>query len=231
MVRDRAARHAKVAGQIELIIAEVDQLERDQKWAAALTAARRAEAVLAGADTGAATTQRVRDRLKDLEFIDRLEQIRMQRATWSGGDVDHPREYAYAFREHGVDIEAFTVETSIARLRRRPALAIPIAAALDDWVHSRHAVLAMDVADWKPLVAVARGIDPDPLRDRIRSYWGRTVSRTNCASSPNRSKFGRNILRRLSVLPTPSNKVGNQTRHSDFYRIPICLPGRFLDQF
>ena len=33
-----------------------------------------------------------------------------------------------------------------------------------------------DAAGWKRLVAVARGIDPEPLRDRLRSTWGRPVS-------------------------------------------------------
>ena len=90
-VRDRAARQAKVAGQVELILTEVDQLEREQKWPEALAAARRAEAVVAGGEADAATAQRVRERLKDLEFIDRLEQIRMQRATWVDGDVRQRR--------------------------------------------------------------------------------------------------------------------------------------------
>ena len=33
-----------------------------------------------------------------------------------------------------------------------------------------------DAAGWKRLVAVARAIDPDPLRDRLRSTWGQPVS-------------------------------------------------------
>jgi serine/threonine protein kinase len=36
MVRDRTARQAKIAGQVEQILSEVEQLEREQKWAEAL---------------------------------------------------------------------------------------------------------------------------------------------------------------------------------------------------
>ena len=73
---------------------------------------------------------------------DRLEQIRMQRATWVEGKFDYAgadREYARAFRDYGVDVEELAVETSIDRLKARPALAIPLAAALDDWVFARRA--------------------------------------------------------------------------------------------
>ena len=168
-----------MAGQVESILAEVDRLEKEQKWPEALAAARRAEAAVAGGEADAATAERVRERLKDLEFIDRLEQIRMQRATMVEGKFDHAgadREYARAFRDYGVDVEELAVETSIDRLKARPALAIPLAAALDDWVHARRRVSGKDAAGWKRLVAVARGIDPEPLRDRLRSTWGQPVS-------------------------------------------------------
>jgi serine/threonine protein kinase/tetratricopeptide (TPR) repeat protein len=73
-VRDRAARRTHVTTQVELILADVDRLAGEQKWLEALAAARRAEAVLAGGEADVATTQRVRQRLKDLEFFDQPEQ-------------------------------------------------------------------------------------------------------------------------------------------------------------
>src|SRR5262249_54205610 len=41
---------------------------------------------------------------------------------------------------------------------------------------SRFMVSGRDAAGWKRLVAVARGVDPEPLRDRLRSTWGQPVS-------------------------------------------------------
>jgi eukaryotic-like serine/threonine-protein kinase len=187
--RQQAQRQAKVIGQVESIFAEINRLEAEQKWPEALSAAQRAEAAVTGGEADTATAQRVRERLKDLEFFDRLEQIRMQRATWVEGMFDNTgadpgmfdnagadREYARAFREYGLDIEALVVETSIDRLKARPALAIGLAAALDEWVNARRRVSAMDAAGWKRLVAVAHGIDPEPLRDRLRATWGQPVS-------------------------------------------------------
>jgi serine/threonine protein kinase/tetratricopeptide (TPR) repeat protein len=182
-VRDRSAREAeaaqqqvarqgKAAGQVESIFAEVDRLEREQKWPEALAAAWRASAAVAGGEADAATTQHVRQRLRDLEFIDRLEQIRLQRATTLGekaSSAEADRDYAGAFRDYGVDVEALAVETSIDRLKARTGLAVPIAAALDNWVLVSRGLPGKDAAAWKLLVAVARGIDPEPLRDRLRS--------------------------------------------------------------
>jgi tetratricopeptide (TPR) repeat protein/serine/threonine protein kinase len=178
-VRDRSARQAKAAGQVESILTEVDRFESEQKWPEALAAALRAEVAVAGGEADAATAQRVRERVRDLVFIDRLEQIRMEKATWIEGGFDIAganREYSRAFREYGVNVEELAVETSIDRLRTRPALAIALAAALVEWAYVRAVVSGKDAAGWERLMAVARGIDPEPLRDQLRSTWGQPFS-------------------------------------------------------
>jgi tetratricopeptide (TPR) repeat protein len=170
--RDREARHARAGGQVELTLAEVDQLEGEQKWPEALAAARRAGVVVTGGEADVETAERVRARLKDLGFIDRLEQIRMQRATWIGGTFDDAgadQDYTRAFRDYGVDVEALAAQASIDRLKVRPALVVPLAAALDEWLRARWIAKKNDSAGRERLAAVARGIDPDSLRDRLRS--------------------------------------------------------------
>src|SRR5262245_25965380 len=141
-VLDRTARQAKATGQVELIVADADRLEKEQKWPEALAAARQAGAAVAGGEVDPATARRVRERLTDLEFIDRLEQIRMGWSTLVEGKFNYAgtdREYAQAFRDYGVDVEELAVETSVERLGARPALAIPLGGALDDWVLVRRA--------------------------------------------------------------------------------------------
>jgi superkiller protein 3 len=177
-VRDRSARQAKVAAQVELILREVEQLERDQKWAEALIAVRRADAVVAGGEADVRSAGRVHERVRDLEFIDRLEQIHMQSATWIEGKFDKAgaaRSYARAFREYGVDVESLAVETSIERLKAQPPLPVPAAAALDLW--ARFIYAKDDDASSKRLAAIAHGIDPEPLRDRLRfTYDAKSAS-------------------------------------------------------
>lgn len=179
--RQQAARQGKVAGQVESIFGEVERLETEQKWPEALAAARRAEAAVTGGEADPATAERVRQRLKELELIDRLEQIRMEGREYQDDAVaQRDQDYARAFRDYGVDVDELTVEASIQRLKARPALAIPLAAALDAWVFLRrqHTPAKKEIGGWERLVAMARGIDPEPLRDRLRSTWGRPVSET-----------------------------------------------------
>jgi tetratricopeptide (TPR) repeat protein len=153
------------------MLSEVDQLQREQKWAEALIAVRRADAVLSSGEPDAATAQHVRERLKDLEFVDGLEQIRIQQAAaWPGGKFDYDgvdRAYATMFRDYGTDVESLPVEHSIERLKVL-SIAVPVAAALDAWAMA-HA--KRDAAGEKQLVDIARRIDPDPVRDRLRSTW------------------------------------------------------------
>jgi hypothetical protein len=179
-VRDRTARQAKVAGQVELILSEVGQLEREQKWPEALVAAQRAEAVVTSGEADTATARRVRDLLKDLEFIDRLEQIRLLQSGWIGQTFDYAgadQGYAVAFRDYGIDVDALGVKTSIEQFRVRPAIGIPVAAALDHWMTMR-LFLKRETSDWIRLVDIARGIDPDPLRDKLRPTWDQPAAET-----------------------------------------------------
>ena len=193
MVRDRAAertqRMTRVASQVEEILQEVERLEKEQKWPEALAAARRAETAVAGGEADDVTRQRVAALLKDLEFIDRLERIRMQYAIPVEEKLDRDganREYARAFREYGVDVDELPAEMAIARLKARPALVLSLAAALDEWALARRAVFKKDLAPGQRLMAVARGIDPDPLRDELRANYGQPAVN------------GREALRRLA---------------------------------
>jgi tetratricopeptide (TPR) repeat protein len=174
VLRDRAARGQRLTAQVETILDEVERLEREQKWPEALAATRRAEAALAGGETDDATRERVRDILHDLEFVARLDRIRQYRAAMVEGKFTNSgavRDYALAFRDYGVDMESLPKDEAIARLQAKPALAAPIGLALDDWMVMLIAAPDRDDPTLKRLVTVARGIDHDPLRDRLRGMW------------------------------------------------------------
>jgi tetratricopeptide (TPR) repeat protein len=167
-----------LTGRVELILGDVDRLEREQKWPEAQAAAERAEAALAGGEADDAVRRRVAEARRDLAFVARLDRIRQDRAVFVEGQSNSSRaarDYALAFREYWVDVETLPTDEAIARLRRKPALAAPIAAALDDWADARVA-LGEGAPRWQLLVAVARGVDPDPLRDRLRATWGQPVT-------------------------------------------------------
>ncbi len=170
--RNREARQARLTGQVETILEEVARLEQEQKWPEALAAVERAEAV-AGGEVGGALQRRLGDARRDLAFIANLDHIREERAASVEGkfnDAGAVRHYAEAFRVYGVDVETLPAEETVAQLQGKPALAVAIATALDDWVEARRK-LGEGEPSWKPLVAVARGLDHDPLRDRLRAVW------------------------------------------------------------
>jgi serine/threonine protein kinase/Flp pilus assembly protein TadD len=188
VVRDRAAREEAVAkeridrqkrltAQVETIFEEVDRLEREQKWPEAWEAVKRVEAALQGGEPDDALQRRVGNVVRDLAFAVRLDRIRQERATFAEGNFNYAgaaRDYALAFRDYGVDLEALPPDEAVARLRAKPALAAALAAALDDWVAARGG-LAEDEPGWKPLLMVVRGLDPDPLRDQFRAAFGQPV--------------------------------------------------------
>jgi serine/threonine protein kinase len=146
--------------------------------AEARAAAERAEAALAGTEADDATQRRLDEARSDLDFVARLERIRQDHTTFIEGkfnDRGAALDYARAFREYGVDMEGLPTDEAVAGLRAKPALALPVAAALDNWVSARRSIGETETS-WKPLVAVARGLDRDPLRDRLRTRWGQPVT-------------------------------------------------------
>jgi tetratricopeptide (TPR) repeat protein len=176
-MRDRAERQSRVATQVEVILSDVDELQNEQKWPEALAAARRAEAAVKGGEADPETTERVDSLLKDLELIDRLEQIRMKQSAWIGSSFDYTgtdREYVRVFRDYGVDVDELAIEVSIERFNARPEICIPVAAALDQWISVRRNLEAGSVSE--RLRAIASAIDPDRLRNRLRATWGQPAT-------------------------------------------------------
>lgn len=185
-VRDRAARLSRIGAQADLILREVDTLEKEQKWPEALAAAQRAEALTdGGAD--AATQERVRQVLRDLELVTALEEVRLTEAYTAGADgratAHYPGLYAAAFRDFGVDVESLPAEDSAARLRARPAVAVALAAALDDWARAGQ---SRDPDQSRRLCSLAATVDAEPWRVSVRQASAATdvASLVKLASAP-----------------------------------------------
>ncbi|MBL8821679.1 MAG: tetratricopeptide repeat protein [Planctomycetia bacterium] len=177
--RQQADRQAKVAEQVGSILVEVDRLEGEQKWPEALAAVRRAEAAVAGGEADAVIDDLIHRRMRDLKFIDRLETIRVEMSATVEGKLRYTSadlDYCQTFRDFGVDVDQMTVEAAIDRLNTRPTFAVAVAAALDSWAVVRRAAIENQRRGWEWPNEVARGIDPDRFRDRLRSNWGRPDS-------------------------------------------------------
>jgi serine/threonine-protein kinase len=111
----------------------------------------------------------------NLDLVERLEAIRLSRGyAVHGGNIDYEessRRYAVAFREWGQGDLREDPDHVAARLKASPVHKA-LVAALDDWA----ACADKEVRDW--VLRVARRMDPDPWRDRVRDpdRWARVES-------------------------------------------------------
>jgi serine/threonine protein kinase/Tfp pilus assembly protein PilF len=181
-VRDRSARQARVTGQLELILDEVAKLEQAEKWSEALSSARRAEPALAAGEAPPDIQERVRQALADLELVQQLDEIRAESGTvWaSSGEGDTIRsrlavqaeqDYADAFREAGIDVDALPLNEAVDRITARRAIAAAVLPVIDDWVAVRS--MGTDEAATRRLIDVLHRADPDPWRQRVRDALAR----------------------------------------------------------
>jgi serine/threonine protein kinase/tetratricopeptide (TPR) repeat protein len=171
MARDRAARRDAMRPVIAAALEESDSRQQQRRLPEALSAARRAYGLLAGAEVDEALQQQVRSRLADLELLDKLESIRVEKET--AVNSGHFREaadiaaYGQTLRAADLDVETLPAEEAGRRIARS-TVAVELAAVLDYWALSCRAIRGEGDPTWKKLLRIARAADPDPWRDRVR---------------------------------------------------------------
>jgi serine/threonine-protein kinase len=188
--QERAQRVELVLREAQLLLGQAEHSGDDRdRWIVAVDAARAVEQLandtadeparrtisklLKTATEGAAAAER------DRELIDRLNDQLAGGEDDPDGSVSEAR-IASAFREAGFDVDRFGVEAVAARIRARPPdVVLRLASSLTTWANRRRASRPQDVDGWKRLVAAARGVDPDPLRNRLRDLWSESDPRAH----------------------------------------------------
>jgi serine/threonine-protein kinase len=153
------------------------------RWAAAQAAAGQAEEQL---DAGAGPQLRreveglkqairagEQEAGRDRRFLEEIQLARGEKSDAGFPDEVADAGYRAAFGGLGVDVDGRPIAESAATLRARPAeVTAAAAAALDDWARSRRNFARTALGrDWRRLVDLARAVDPDPTRDRLRASW------------------------------------------------------------
>lgn len=167
IAKEQLERSASLSAQVREILAEVERLEREEKWAEALVATHRAEAVIRTASLPIKETEQVQRVLKEMEYINRLESARLihDAGEDSFNIAAMDRAYREVFHAMGVDLRKITVQEASQRLRAYHGITSAIAFALDDW--ARLGRLA-SLSDVHQLTELAQAIDDDPIRRQIR---------------------------------------------------------------
>jgi serine/threonine protein kinase len=146
-VRDRAARDAVAAKERQdreaavdreatLALEEAERWMGSRKWPEALSAAKRAEGLLAAGGSGECR-ERARELRRDVEMVLRLEDARLtglesdNKTPNAARDLDlEDAAYATAFREYGIDVETLPPDRAAELIRDRP-IRVELATALD----------------------------------------------------------------------------------------------------
>jgi serine/threonine protein kinase/Tfp pilus assembly protein PilF len=170
VARDAAARRAAMEREITMALEESLDRQRQRRLPEALSAARRAEGLLAGADIDEALRQRVRARRADLELLEKLEYVRLEQGTvLKDQRFDYEGEdglYVQTFREAGLDVEGLPVVEAGERIGKS-TVAVELAAVLDRWAWVRRRI-RNHKDSWKALLRMARVADLDVWRTRVR---------------------------------------------------------------
>jgi serine/threonine protein kinase/Flp pilus assembly protein TadD len=171
MRHDQAVRRAASEQVILAALEESRDWQEQRRLPEALSAARRADGLAAGADVHESLRQQVRARLADLELLERLENVRLETMTeykdngfdYAGADD----RYGQMLRDWDVDVEALAPEEAAERIRRT-TVAAELAAVLDHWAGVRQKSRGAEDLSWKHFLQVARLADPDAWRTRLR---------------------------------------------------------------
>jgi tetratricopeptide (TPR) repeat protein len=173
IMRDRAARRLGAEAEARAALREAVELQKGEKWPEALSAVRRAESALVGLAADPDLRRQLDDRHTDLEMVRRLENARLAPITWkegipggeNGNDWKAETEsLAEAFRWYGIALDEGSPEEAAERLRER-SIRDQLVAALDEWAYLTRGATGPRPAR---LVAIARAVDPDPWRNRLR---------------------------------------------------------------
>ncbi|MFO0840988.1 MAG: serine/threonine-protein kinase [Gemmataceae bacterium] len=144
-------------------------LERDKPYEA-LDAALRAEGLWQQGGEPVELQRPITEMTRDIRLLIRLELARLSGAAVRGLGFDalaEDQEYEKAFREDGLDLLALDPAEAAGQIRQRDIVA-QLSAHLDHWTLIRGIARGVGDPSWQKLLALARGVEPDKGRDRVR---------------------------------------------------------------
>ena len=166
-----AATAANPGGGRKTALRDANRLEHEGKLQEALWAIRRAEPLYTAGLLSQEFEQTVRERQMDLEMLNRLNAIRLEKAIAGADDFDFSQtasDYEAAFRDYGIDVQRLDPQEAARRIKAR-SIAQELAAALQDWAIACKTTQPKNDTTWKELLAVACAADPDDTqRNEIR---------------------------------------------------------------
>jgi serine/threonine protein kinase/Flp pilus assembly protein TadD len=160
--QQRAERRHALGTHLE----QARDLQKLGRWTQARAALERAESRLEDGDP-----QELHDGLEqvraNLVVVAELEEIPPRMTALPEGHFDHAaadKAYRETFRKYGLEVETLDSDDAAERIKATP-IKDQLLAGLDRWALVQRKAAP---AGWQRLVALARRVDPDPLRDQVR---------------------------------------------------------------
>jgi serine/threonine protein kinase/tetratricopeptide (TPR) repeat protein len=180
IMQERAGREAKTAYEVNLVLNEVERLQKDKQWAEALALVNKADGLLANNQASddlherlrqarTASEQRLQQAKADREMKAELLEIQLRQAEVVDehfNNLGADDDFGAAFRQYGIDVEKMDVAEAAARIRERE-ITQELVAAVDQWAEVRRANRPKENG-WKHLLAVAKAADGDTFRNQVR---------------------------------------------------------------
>jgi tetratricopeptide (TPR) repeat protein len=170
IAQERSARRRAVEGQLTADLEAAEPLLRqgDPTQPVLATTVRSTASLLEREPLPDDLRARARQLLADAEMLSALETIRVP-APSSGTNAD----YATAFERYGYDVDRIEHPATAERLRGS-AIAVHLAAALDDWAQNKKQAEARPTQ--RRLWELAAATDPDPWRNAVRDACARKAT-------------------------------------------------------
>jgi tetratricopeptide (TPR) repeat protein/serine/threonine protein kinase len=170
VVNDQATRTKATETEVNRALDESVESQRRRRVPEALSAARRAQAALAGGHADAELRRRAGARVFDLDLLARLEDARLESTAGKENHFDFAhadRRNGEIFQEFHLDLEGSSALEAGMHIRDS-TVALELAAFFDHWAMMRRNRNPQDEASWKYLLNVARAADPDGWRTQVR---------------------------------------------------------------
>ena len=158
-------RSMRINAEIEAALQEAERLQAQAKWSEALANVTRAMSLVSNSGSSEQSHPRVREQLKDLNAVLRLEEIRLQCRSVRVNDSMTDHSYAAAFQQYGIEIKNQDTRQAAARILAS-SVRDELITALDHWALVRKRLKDHDGR--QRLLAVARAADAEPWRNRLR---------------------------------------------------------------
>jgi Flp pilus assembly protein TadD len=166
VVRDQQSQRTVVEREILRALGESTKAFQLHKLTEAEAALKQAESILSTAQVGANIEERVVQWKADLDMVNRLESVRLDRASMAQYDkwdfTATPGSYKKAFAEYGLDFESRAM-ADVIRLIQGSEIKSHLIAAIDDW-----ATLEDGLASQK-LKTLASIVDNNRWRTQLRN--------------------------------------------------------------